>query len=175
LIQRRLERVTSIGRKIGLNDEKGYAVAILIVLIIVSALVAGYYLVFNTPPAGYNTIYILDAQKQAVNYPVSLVANQNSTFDLWIGVVNNMGGNGNQSYQVLVKITSNPPSFPVNVQPTQTYDLSLRNTATWQTESTITLNQVGNYWVVFELWHQNSAGTYDFTNDEADLNVQVTS
>jgi uncharacterized membrane protein len=174
LIQRRLERVTSIGRKIGLNDEKGYAVAILIVLIIVSALVASYYLVFNTPPAGYNTIYLLDAQKQAVNYPVTLVSNQNSTFNLWVGVVNNMGKE--QTYQVLMKITSNlSGSFPVNVQPTQTYDLSLKNTATWQTESTITLNQVGNYWVVFELWHQNSAGTYDFTNDEVTLNVQVTS
>jgi uncharacterized membrane protein len=116
---------------------------------------------------------MLDAQKQAVNYPVTLVSNQNSTFRLWVGVVNNMGGD--QTYRVLVKITSNLSSFPVNVQTTQTYDLSLKNTTTWQTESTITLNQVGNYWVVFELWHQNSAGTYDFTNDEATLNVQVTS
>ena len=163
----------SIGRKIGLDDEKGYAVAIFLVLIIVSALVASYYLVFNKPPAGYNTIYLLDAQKQAVNYPVTLVSNQNSTFNLWVGVVNNMGGD--QTYRVLVKITSNLSGFPVDIQQTQTYDLSLKNTATWQTESTITLNQVGNYWVVFELWHQNSAGTYDFTNDEAALNVQVTS
>jgi uncharacterized membrane protein len=163
----------SIGRKIGLEDEKGYAVAILLVLIIVSALVASYYLVFNTKPAGYNTIYLLDAQKQAVNYPVTLVANKNSTFNLWVGVVNNMGGD--QTYQVLVKITSNFSGFPVNVRPTQTYDLSVKNTSTWQNESTITLNQVGNYWVVFELWHKNSAGTYDFTNDEASLNVQVTS
>ena len=163
----------TIGKKIGLNDEKGYAVAIFLVLIIVSALVASYYLLFNTKPAGYNTIYLLDAQKQAVNYPITFVANQNSTFNLWVGVVNNMGGD--QTYQVLVKITSNLSGFPVNVQPTQTHDLNLKNTATCQTKSTITLNQVGNYWVVFELWHKNSAGTYDFTSDEASLNIQVTS
>ena len=167
--------VMGMGRKIGINDEKGYVVAIFIVLIIVSALVAGYYLVFNTQPTGYNTIYMLDAQKQAVNYPVTLVANQNSTFDLWVGVVNNMGGSGNQTYQVLLKITPNLSGFPVNVQPTQTYNLSLKNTDTWQTKSTITLNQAGNFWVVFELWHRNSSGTYDFTNDEASLNIQVIS
>jgi uncharacterized membrane protein len=163
----------SIGKKIGLNDEKGYAVAIFLVLIIVSGLVASYYLIFNTKPAGYNTIYILDAQKQAVNYAFTLVSNQNSTFNVWVGVVNNVGGD--QTYRVLVKTTSNLSSYPVKVQPTQTYDLRLKNTATWQTESTITLNQVGNYWVVFELWRQNSTGTYDFTNDEASLNIQVTS
>ena len=164
-----------IGKKIGINDEKGYVIAIFLVLIIVSALVASYYLVFNTQPKGYNTIYLLDAQKQAVDYPVTLVANQNSTFNLWVGVVNNMGGSGNQTYQVLMKITSNFSGFPVNVQPTETYNLSLKNTDTWQTESTITLNQAGNYWVIFELWHQNSSGTYDFTNNEGSLNIQVTS
>ena len=173
-MQIQLERVKKIGRKIAINDEKGYKVAIFLVLIIVSSLVAGYYLVFNTQPAGYNTIYLLDAQKQAINYPDTLVANQNSTFNLWVGVVNNMGGTGNQTYQVLMKITSNHSGFPVNVQPTETYNLSLKNTDTWQTESTITLNQAGNYWVVFELWHRNSSGTYDFTNNEISLNIQVT-
>ena len=174
-MQIRLESVKKIGRKIGINDEKGYAIAIFLVLIIISALVAGYYLVFNTQPAGYNTIYLLDAQKQAVDYPVTLVANQNSTFNLWVGVVNNLGGSGKQTYQVLMKITSNLSGFPVNVHPTETYNLSLKNTDTWQTELTLTLNQAGNYWVVFELWQRNSSGTYDFTNNEGSLNIQVTS
>ncbi len=129
----------------------------------------------KTQPSGYNTIYLLDAQKTANNYPTTLLANQNSTFKVWVGVVNNMGGNGNQTYQVLVKVTSNIFNFPVNAQPIQTYDLSLANTATWQTESTITLNQIGSYWVVFELWHQNSSGAYDFTNNQAILNIQVKS
>jgi uncharacterized membrane protein len=164
-----------IGRKIGLNDDKGYAVAVFLVLIIVSAVVAGYFLTLKAQPSGYNTIYMLDAQKTANNYPTTLIANQNSTFNLWVGVVNNMGGSGNQTYQVLVKVTSDLSSFPVDVTPIQTYDLSLANTATWQTESTITLNQVGSYWVVFELWHQNSAGTFEFTNDQASLNIQVMS
>jgi len=177
-MQIQLESVKRIGRKIGLNDEKGYAVAIFLVLIIVSALVASYYLVFNTPPAGYNTIYMLDAQKRAVNYPVTLIANQNSTFNLWIGVVNNMGGSGNQTYQVREKITQNLLNFPVDTQPTQTYDLSLANGATWQTPSSITQNQVGSYSIVFELWHYNADANvkaYEFTHDYCVLNIEVVS
>ncbi len=126
-------------------------------------------------PSGYNTIFILDSEKTANNYPTTLIVNQNNTFDLYVGVVNNMGGSGNQTYQVLVKVTSNLSGFPVNTQPIQTYSFSLANTATWQTKSTITLNQIGSYWVVFELWHQNPAGTYDFTNNQASLYIKVIS
>ncbi len=169
------ERATRIGRKIGLNDDKGYVIAIFLVLIIVSAIVAGYFLVLKPQPAGYNTIYLLDNQKKAVDYPVTLAANQNSTFSVWIGVVNNMGGSGNQTYQVREKITQNLLNFPVDTQPTQTYDLSLANGATWQTQSSITQNQVGGYSVVFELWHQNSAGIFEFTYDYCVLNIQVVS
>jgi uncharacterized membrane protein len=116
---------------------------------------------------------LLDAQKTANNYPTTLVVNQNSTFNLWLGVVNNMGRNGNQTYQVLEKITSNLSGFPVDAPSIQTYTLSLANSATWQTESTTSLRKT--QWeaisVVFELWHQNSAGTYDFTNDYCVLNI----
>jgi len=129
-------------------------------------------------PSGYNTIYLLDSQKKAVDYPITLVANQNSTFNLWIGVVNNMGGSGNQTYQILEKITQNLLNFPVDGQPTQTYNLSLSNGATWQTPVSVTQNQVGNYSIVFELWHYNTDSNvmaYQFTNDYCVLNIQVVS
>ena len=171
-----LERVKNIGRKIGLNDEKGYAVAIFLALIIVSALVAGYYLVFRPQPEAYNTIYLLDSQKKAVDYPVTLVANQNSTFNVWVSVENHMGGSGNQTYQVLVKITPNLSTFPVDTQPTQTYDISLANGGSWQNLSTVTQNQVGSYSVVFELWQYNQVSkAYEFTNNYCVLNIQVVS
>ena len=170
-----LERVKNIGRKIGLNDEKGYAVAIFLALIIVSALVVGYYVVFKPQPEGYNTIYLLDTQKKAVDYPVTLVANQNSTFNVWVNVENHMGGNGNQTYQVLVKITPNLSTFPVDTQPTQTYNVSLANGKSWQSLATITQNQVGNCSVVFELWQYNQAGVLEFTHNYCVLNIQVIS
>ena len=73
----RLESVKKIGNKIGLNDEKGYGVAIFLALIIVSATVIGYfsYIAYFAKPEGYNTIYLLDSQKKAIDYPEVLVAN----------------------------------------------------------------------------------------------------
>ena len=51
-----LERAKSIGEKIGLNDDKGYLVAIALALIIIASLLAGYYLLYKPTPAGYSTI-----------------------------------------------------------------------------------------------------------------------
>jgi hypothetical protein len=49
----RLESAKRIGNKIGLNEEKGYVVAIFLALIIVSATVLGYYFVLK--PSTYLT------------------------------------------------------------------------------------------------------------------------
>jgi uncharacterized membrane protein len=174
-MRKRLESVKRIGRKIGLNEDKGYAVAIFLALIIVSATVIGYYVAFKPQPERYNTIYLLDSQKKAIGYPEVLVANQNSTFNIWVNVVNHMGGTGNQTYQVLVKITPNLSSAPVDTQPIQTYDISLRDGDKWQNSAVITQNQVGSYSVVFELWHYNQdSKAYEFTPDYCVLNIQVT-
>jgi uncharacterized membrane protein len=171
-MQIRLESVKKIGRKIGLNDEKGYAVAIFLALIIVSATVIGYYVVLKPQPEGYNTIYLLDSQKKAIDYTEILVANQNSTFNVWVSVENHMGGKDNQTYQVLVKITPNLSGFPVDAQPIKTYDISLRDGDSWQNSASITENQVGSYSVVFELW-QYKDGTLEFTHNSCVLNIQV--
>jgi uncharacterized membrane protein len=150
----RLERVKNIGRKIGLNDDKGYVVAIVLALVIVALLLAGYYVLFRPAPAGYSTIYLLDSKNNAVDYPQVLVANQNSTFNVPVTVVNNVGHA--VKYEVLVKITNTLTTVPVNTQPVASYQMTLENGQTWQKTATITENQVGNYWVVFELWYYNS-------------------
>ena len=173
-MQIRLERAKSIGRKIGLNDEKGYVVAIFLALIIISAMLLGYFVFFRPPPSGFSTIYILDSQGNASNYPQLLVANQNSTFDVPITVVNNMGWT--VQYSVLVQITSNISSLPINAQPAEVYNMTLGNGLTWQKTASVTENQVGSYFVVFELWLYNpETGAYQFTHDFCDLPVQVVS
>ena len=169
-----LENFKKIGRKISLNDDKGYAVAIFLALVIVSALVVGYFVVSGSQPAGYSTIYLLDSQNKAVNYPDVLVANQNSTFNVPVTVENQMGGT--VQYQVLVKITDNPSTFPVNTPPTEMYNMTLGNGQSWQKSVTVTENQVGSYSVVFELWQYNQdSGAYQFTYNECVLKIQVIS
>ena len=169
-----LERAKNIGEKIGINDDKGYLVAIALALIIIASLLAGYYLLYKPAPEGYSTIYLLDSQNKAVNYPQVLVTNQNNTFNVPVTVVNNMGWT--VQYQVLVKITNNLDSSPVNVQPTGTYNMTLKKGQSWEKSVTVTENQVGSYWVVFELYKFNpDGGAYQFTYDYCVLPIQVIS
>ncbi len=171
----RLESVKNIGKKIGINDDKGYIVAIFLALIIIASMLAGYYVFFKPAPKGYSTIYLLDAQNKAENYPQLLVANQNSTFSVPLTVINNMGWT--VQYQVQVKITSNLDSSPVNTQPTATYNTTLADGKSWHQSITVTENQVGSYWVVFELYSYNSlnGGSWQFTYDFCVLPIQVVS
>lgn len=170
----RLESAERIGKRIGLNDNNGYLVAILLALIIVSAIIAGYYVVFRPQAEAYNTIYLLDSNHKAVNYPEALVVNQNSTFNINVIAEDHMGGAGNQTYQVLMKVTENVATFPIDSQPREIYDFSLKNGDSWSTSATITQKEVGSYSVVFELWRLNpDTQAYEFTHDYCVLNIQV--
>jgi len=169
------ESAKKIGRKIGLDEDRGYAVAIFLALIIVSATIAGYYLVLRPPAEQYNTIYLLDAQKRAVDYPEVLVANQNSTFSVYVNVENHMAIGA--SYQVQVKIVQNlPATFPLEIQPSQVIEMgNIDNDGKpVQQTATITQNTPGSYSIVFELWEQKDDGSLVFTQNYCVLNIQVT-
>jgi uncharacterized membrane protein len=171
----RLESAKRIGNKIGLNEEKGYLVAIFLALIIVSATIIGYYAVLRPQPEPYNTIYLLDANKTAVDYAEVLVVNQNSTFNVFVDVENHLAASA--SYQIQVKMTQNLSNFPVDTQPVQTIEVNnvkndgkpVENTAT------ITQNTPGSYSAVFELWQHKDDGSLEFTQDFCVLKIQVIS
>ena len=170
-MQKRFESVIAIGRKIGLNDETGYAVAIFLALLIVSATVIGYYAVLAPPAEPYDTIYLLDANKKAVDYPDILVGNQNSTFNVYVNVENHLGNT--TSYQVQVKITKNLSTFPINDNASQVYEIKdLENGKNWKNMATITQTEVGSYSVAFELW-QYKANILEFTHNYCVLKIQV--
>ena len=155
-----------------LNSEKGYVAAIFIALIIVASIAVGYY--FLNPPAheGYNTIYLLDSNNKAIDYPELAVANKNSTFNVQFVVENHMAQN--ESCQVLLKITKTTSLFPVDAPVSGTYEKSLEDGETWHDSATVSINQVGNYSVVFELWLYNQVdGVFEFSNNFCVLNIQV--
>jgi len=160
-------------RNFGLNSEKGYFAAVLIALIIVSGVIAVYYIQFKPAPSGYNTIYLLDSQNKANDYPELLVANKNSTFNVPFVVENYMSQT--EQYQVLLKITQNTLSFPVNAPANSTYEKTLSDGGIWQDSATVSINQVGNYSAVFELWILNNENVYEFSNNFCVLNLQVVS
>jgi uncharacterized membrane protein len=170
------ERVIGIGRKIGINGDNGTKLAVFLVLIIASATAIGYFAyaaAYGGHANGYNTMYLLDNNKKAVDYNETLIVNQNTTFTVGLYVENQLGGSDNQTYQVLVKVTPNLSSLPVVAEPVQTYDISLKNGGVWQTQSAITENVVGSYFVVYELYHYDQKYGYSFTNNYCVLNMQV--
>ncbi len=170
---RRLESVMRIGRRIGLSDENGILVAVFIALVIVAITIAAYYIWLAPHPEQYSTINLLDAQKQARNYPQVLVANQNSTFTVYVNVENHMIGD--QWYEVQTKVVKNLPAlFPINATAVNSLDFTLKESQTGQYPVTVTENKVGSYYVVFELWRQD-AGAYVFTQNYCVLNIQVIS
>jgi uncharacterized membrane protein len=168
------DRLKRIGRKLGLDEPKGFAIAVFLSLIIVIAVIAGLlaYSKFTTPTVGYNTIYLLDANHKAVDYPDVLVANQNSTFSVYVDVENHLGYSAN--YQVQIKFTNNISTFPVDTQPIQTLDMGgIDNGKLQEKTAVVTQNTPGNYSVVFELYQESNDGSLRFTQDYCVLYIQV--
>ncbi|MCW3995575.1 MAG: DUF1616 domain-containing protein [Candidatus Bathyarchaeota archaeon] len=166
-------QLEKLGKIAHIDDDKGYVVAVLLALIIVSVSIAGYftYAAYFLKPEAYNSIYLLDTQNKAVDYPQTLTVNQQ--FKVYVGVANHWGSTEN--YTVEIKITKNLSTYPIDTQPSQTYTINnLPNGATNQTEVTISPIEIGNYWVVFELWQENN-GILEFTHNFCVLNIQVTS
>ncbi len=154
------------------NNKNGYALAIAIALLIASVLLGIYYAALPPDQEGYMTIYLLDYQRSAVNYPERLVNGENNTFSVYVEVENHMGVS--QSCQVQVKVVSNMnPTFPVDTNATLTFNGTVENKDNWENVATLSLNKAGDYSVVFELWIPNNTGGLEYSDNFCLLNVQV--
>lgn len=163
-----------LGRSLKLNDNKGYTIAIVLMLIVVSSLLIGYYLISRLPPEGYATIYTLSyPQKTATDYPELLVINENNTFNVWVGVENHMGKR--QSFEVLQKVIKGViPSYPVDAEITASYEKTMENGEIWETPAEVSINEPGSYSVIFELWiYDDAAGAFTFSYNYCVLNLEV--
>ena len=158
-----------IGDALNTGDDKGIIIAVAIALLIVAGVVAGYYILYHPTPEGYTTIYLLDANGQAVDYPDTLIVNQNYTFNVW--VENHLGQN--QAFEVQLKIANESTSlFPAEIAPINIYTKTLANGEAWETQANVTLHETGSHSIIFELW-QNDAGTLEFTGNAVILNVEA--
>jgi uncharacterized membrane protein len=161
-----------LDRSLNLDDVKGYTVSVLIALIFISILLAGYYLILKPLPREYMSIYLLNSQKKALNYS-ELVINQNNSFNVWVEVENHLGKR--QYSEVLLKVTNSTiRSFPVEANVYASYVKTVENEKTWENLATVSLNETGNYWVIFELWvYDEKAGALQFSDKVCVLNIEV--
>jgi len=155
------------------NNKNGYAVAIAIALIVVSVLFGIYYVALPPSQEGYIEMYLLDYQRSTVNYPERLVNGENNTFSVYVELENHLGVS--QSCQVQVKVVSEKnPILPMETNATLTFNGTVENRANWENMATLSLNKVGDYSVVFELWIPNkNTGLFEYSNIFCQLNVQV--
>jgi uncharacterized membrane protein len=152
-----------------LKTEKGYIIAIAIALIVVSCVTAVYF-ISRPGTSGYSEMYLLDAQNGADNYPQVLVVNQNSTFSQQIFVVNHFAGV--VEYQLQIKIVQDTISFPVDATANNIIQFSLDPEEQWSSQVPISINTLGTYSVVFELYSLKD-GAYTFTNNYCVLHLTV--
>jgi len=85
------------------EEEKTVAVAVLSAIIVLASLLV-YTLLTPVPQKPFVSIYYLNSEKKAENYPELLVLGENNTFLLWVGVENFMGKIEYSS--VLVKVSN---------------------------------------------------------------------
>jgi uncharacterized membrane protein len=168
------ERAKQIGRKIGLDDEKGYGIAVLLALIVVVVVVAGIFVndAISPNPVGYSTIYLLDSNHKASDYANVLIASQNSTFTIYVCVENH--NSTVESYQVQLKITQHLSSYPMNtIQPNQVFETgNLESGKSWEDQVTIAEDHPGKYSAVFELY-RHAADGIEFAYNYCVLNFEV--
>jgi len=163
----------NLGRNLNLKSNKNaYAVSVAIALLIASILLGVYYVVLRPVQAGYFTIYLLDSQKKAVDYPEVVVIGLNSTFSVYVEVENHNGTDVNCTVQVKVTSDMNP-TYPVPISANQTFTETVKDDGKpWENVATIKLNQRGDYMVVFELWTVTD-GAPQFSGKFTQLNIHV--
>jgi uncharacterized membrane protein len=142
-------------------------------LIVVIVVIAGFFVsdYISAKPQGYSTIYLLDVNHKASDYANVLIANQNSTFSVYVCVENH--NSTIESYQVLLKITQNLSSYPLKAQANQVFETgNLDKGKSWETQATLSENQPGNYAAVFELYRHTANGLV-FASNYCVLNFEV--
>jgi uncharacterized membrane protein len=168
--------MSKFSRFLNFDDNKGPIVSIVLALIFVSIIVAGYYfLVLDAPPEGFSSMYILDEQKKTEAYPEFLTINENNTFSLWVGVENHLGTQ--QNYEIQQKLTKDPIlTFPIDENVENRFTKTLDDQETWESSITTTISNPGNYSLIFELYLKEEGETIG-SNVEPDnyvlLNIEV--
>jgi hypothetical protein len=92
---------------------------------------------------------------------------------VWVEVENHMGKS--QYSEILLKVTNDTiPLFPVKADANSKYERTLENGEKWENLSTITINELGSYSVVFELWiYDEEMGELQFSGNACVLNIEV--
>jgi hypothetical protein len=163
-----------IGTHQKVDEERIIIVAVLSALVVIAGLLV-YVSLVPAQPENFVSIYLLNSEKSANNYPQVLMLGRNNTFMLWIGVENFMGRI--EYCSVHVEITND--TVPTTPQPeviVRNYEKILLKTKTWEFPVILTLNKTGFYRITFELWLYNEVkSVFANSNSKSALRLKVVS
>jgi hypothetical protein len=150
------------------DEEKMILVAVLSALIVISGLLV-YVSLTPAPQENFTSIYLLNSEKKAYNYPELLVLGKNNTFHLWVGVENFMNRIEYGIVQVKVANASQPEETVFS------FERILLNREKWEIPLTMTLNKTGAYTMTFELLLYNEMQAIFYSKASSRLQLQVVS
>lgn len=155
-----------------LSDKNVNIVSIILALSVVTALLVYSYISLRKTDE-FISLYILDSQKKAENYPEFLVIGQNNTCQLWVVIENHM--EREVSCKLQLKITNTPISaLPASTEANKSYEATIKGGNRWEIPITITMEKPGNFHIIFEVWvYDKETDKFEFSNIYTVLNVEV--
>ncbi len=157
----------------GISEEKVIVATILVAIVIMSGVLV--WTIIDKPPTTeqFSAMYVLDSEKQANNYPRTVVLGTNSTFSLWVGVENQ--NDKTVEYSVQVKLDDGTPTEdPSPAEPVQVFNRTLVNEETWEFQVTINIDQPGNNRIIFEMQVFNVLeNVWEYTTTRFDFTVEA--
>ncbi|MBS7659642.1 MAG: DUF1616 domain-containing protein [Candidatus Bathyarchaeia archaeon] len=151
-----------------------YAFSVIFAVVIAtSMLVFSYYSAMESVARSeeFISFSVLDQDKKAYNYPELLRKNENCT--LWIIIKNHK--HEQVTCKVMVKIVQGSiTSIPVPMEAYEIRVAELNPGDVWEEPVNLTMKEVGEFFIVFELWIYNKAiKDFDFSGDYLVLPVNV--
>ena len=149
-MEKKIKRTSKGAKSVSdLNEEKTITITILIAIVILAGLLI-YLALEPAPTENFTTIYYLDSEKQAENFPKTVVLGENNTFSLWVGV-GNYNGTTN-AFPVEIKIDDGKGDVePSPVELMESFERTLLDEEVWEFQVTITIDQLGSHRIIFEL------------------------
>lgn len=155
-------------------SEQKIIVTTVLVAIVIMVGVLGYTM-WTEPitPEQFSAMYVLDSDKQANNYPRTVVLGTNSTFTLWVGVENQK--DKTLEYSVQVKLDNGVSTEePSSSEPLHVFNRTLVNGEKWEFEVTTSMNQPGNNRIIFELYFFNELeNRWEYAWTRLDFSVEA--
>ena len=155
------------------NEEITITITILVAIVILVAFLVN--LVFFTPAQKepFAAIYLLDSEGQAENFPKTVVLDENSTFVLGVGVINQK--DAANVFSVNMKLDDgNGDVNPSPVEPLEIFEKTLLDEEIWEFQVTISIDQLGTNRVIFELFSFNTTkNDIEYTGNWVSLSLEA--